>query len=277
MKREIKEKLDHYLFSELDPAFARRARILVEQLTLSGSEKILEVGCGRGYYEGLLSYLYPTLSVAAIDRSDHYLSIAVKSLASKRVTFKNADALNLPWKANSFDRVFATEVLEHLPDDERGLSEMYRVLKPGGIAVVTVPNKHYPFFWDPLNWLLEHIFHTHVHKDIWWLAGIWADHVRLYTKTELMRKAKRAGFEVSQIFTSTHHSIPLAHFLLYAVGKNIVERGFLPGFYRFTRAGNQPSRLFKLVRGMIYAGDKLNKYCETEGVSTVNVILQLKK
>jgi glycosyltransferase involved in cell wall biosynthesis/ubiquinone/menaquinone biosynthesis C-methylase UbiE len=268
------DPLQSYLFHELDPAFARRARILISELQLTGNEKILEIGCGRGYYEGLLRFLYPNLSITAIDRKDEYLAIARNTVSG--VTFKNADALHLPWKANTFDRVFATEVLEHLSDDEKALSQMYRVLKHGGRALITVPNKHYPFWWDPLNWTLEHLFHTHVSKDIWWLAGIWADHERLYEKDALMQKAKDAGFTITNVFLSTHHSIPFAHFLLYGIGKNIVERGFLPGFYRFNPK-RKSSILFSLVRSIIYSQDHKNNDSEEDGVSTVNIILSLQK
>ncbi len=272
----VEDKLSSYLFHELDPAFARRARILVQSLRLSGREKVLEIGCGRGYYEGLLSFLYQNLRLVAIDTNDRYLDIARKMNQSQHIEFLNADALNLPWKANRFDRVFATEVLEHLPDDTKGLSEMYRVLKKGGIAVITVPNKHYPFFWDPLNWVLERMFHTHVPKDIWWLAGIWADHERLYEKNELIDKARSVGFSVRRVFLSTHYCIPFSHFLLYSIGKNIVELGLLPECYRF-RSLNHHSKFFSFLRSFIYVRDHKNRDTEADDVSTVNIILVLEK
>ncbi|MCX8008484.1 MAG: class I SAM-dependent methyltransferase [Patescibacteria group bacterium] len=274
--KTIKKNLDDYLFHELDPAFARRAKILIQELQLKGNEHILEVGCGRGYYEGALAFLYPKLRITAIDTNDRYLAIARQTNISPNIEFLNADALNLPWNDNTFDRVFATEVLEHLPDDIKGLSEMYRVLKKGGIAVITVPHKQYPFLWDPLNWTLERLFHTHVPKDIWWLAGIWADHERLYEKEELVKKVERVGFSVSKVFLSTHHCLPCSHFLLYGIGKNIVEAGFLPQFYRFSKQKKR-SWLFSFIRSIMYVRDHNNKDTEDDGVSTVNIILVMKK
>ena len=271
-----KNKILDYLSGELDPAFARRARILVSELKLKGKEHVLEIGCGRGFYEGILSKLYPQLTIMAIDQNPTYLSIARKSVQSSRVTFQQSDALNLPWKDKTFDRVFATEVLEHLPDDSRGLQEMYRVLKPGGIAVFTVPNKQYPFFWDPLNWLLERTLHTHMPSTIWWLAGIWADHVRLYSKSALVQRVKAAHFTVEKVFLSTHYSIFLEHFWLYGIGKNIVESGMLPNFYRFNQH-KKPSPLFSFLRSILYKEDHKNKDTEVDGVATVNIIVKAKK
>ena len=51
----------------------------------------------------------------------------------------NGDALRLPFPDDTFDRIIASEVLEHVPDDQAALDELFRVLKPGGTLAVTVP------------------------------------------------------------------------------------------------------------------------------------------
>lgn len=264
------------LYRELDPAFARRARLLVQGLELEGNEKVLEIGCGRGFYEALLSTIFPKLDITAIDRSDEYLEIAQRAVMSKQVRFENQDALALPYKANTFDRVFATEVLEHLPDDRLALREMYRVLKPGGVVMITVPNQHYPLLWDPINWSLEHVFQTHISKDIWWLAGIWADHERLYTETDLHHKAKRAGFQIDMSWRATHAALPFTHFILYGIGKNLVEKGYFKDLYRFS-INSQPSQLLRMIRRVVYSRDGQNQDSEPTTVSTVNLIMKLRK
>ncbi|MCB1706410.1 MAG: class I SAM-dependent methyltransferase [Halioglobus sp.] len=50
-----------------------------------------------------------------------------------------ADIQNLPFADNSYDFVFASHVLEHVPDDDKALSEVRRILRPGGVAVLPVP------------------------------------------------------------------------------------------------------------------------------------------
>jgi SAM-dependent methyltransferase len=97
------------------------------------------------------------------------------------------DATAMPFPDGSFDRVIAAEVLEHILDDQRAINEVARVLKPGGLAAVTVP-----------SWLPERI--------CWALSEDYHDtpggHVRIYTRVELEAKLKRAGLEAG----AHHHA-----------------------------------------------------------------------
>ncbi len=90
------------------------------------------------------------------------------------------DATAMPFPDASFDRVIAAEVLEHILDDQRAINEVARVLKPGGLAAVTVPA------WLPerICWALSEDYHE--------TPG---GHVRIYTRVELQAKLKRAGLE----------------------------------------------------------------------------------
>lgn len=89
------------------------------------------------------------------------------------------DALDMPFDDASFDRVIAAEIFEHLPHDTAAMAELYRVLRPGGIAAVTVPS----FLPERLCWALSEDYHT--------AEG---GHVRIYTRAELQAKLKAAGF-----------------------------------------------------------------------------------
>src|SRR5207245_820615 len=105
---------------------------------------------------------------------------------------------------------------------------IHRVLRPGGRLALSVPHHDYPFWWDPINRCLEGWFGTHVPKDIWWLAGIWADHVRLYRPPELRHVLETAGFVVDEIVSHTHYCLPFHHLLVYGIGKNLLEHRLLP-------------------------------------------------
>jgi len=259
---------------EPDPSFARRARIIFKNMNLSGKEKILEVGCGRGFYLKTLIDVLSDLDITGIDLNKKYLSVAKKFIDNKKVKLINADATNLPFKNETFDRIIATEILEHIPDDQKAISEMFRVLKPGGIAMITVPNKNYPFFWDPLNWTLERLFHWHIPANIWWLAGLWADHVRLYDEKELGEKIKKSGFKVQKVWYATHYCLPFSHFLLYGIGKNLVEKGLCQSFNRFDRNQKQ-SLLNKLLLWPIRVVDGFNERDNYK--SCVNLVFKIQK
>jgi SAM-dependent methyltransferase len=86
----------------------------------------------------------------------------------------------MPFCDNAFDRVIAAEVLEHVLDDQRAMHELARVLRPGGLAAITVP----AFFPERVCWALSAEYHE-----------VPGGHVRIYTRVELEAKLARAGLE----------------------------------------------------------------------------------
>lgn len=205
-------KLDALLTNVGDMALKRRARRIVEGLELKNGDKVLDAGCGDGFYLHLLSQL-GNFSLTGIDFDKNALNSAKKNLSKvKGVKLLHGSVMELPFKANSFNKVICTEVAEHLPDDLKGLKEIYRVLKPGGVLVLTVPNHNYPFLWDPVNKILEATTGKHVTSGFW--AGIWNQHIRLYFPQEIISKVKKAGFMVEATENVTHYSLPFNHHLL---------------------------------------------------------------
>jgi SAM-dependent methyltransferase len=93
----------------------------------------------------------------------------------------SGDAAAMPFGDGTFDRVIAAEVLEHILDDQRAMNELARVLRPGGLAAITVPS------WLPerICWALSTEYHE-----------VPGGHVRIYTRVELEAKLARAGLDV---------------------------------------------------------------------------------
>jgi len=87
------------------------------------------------------------------------------------------DATRLPFADGSFDRIIASEVLEHLPDDGAAIAELVRVLRPGGSLAVTVPRR----LPERICWALSDAYHT--------TPG---GHVRIY-RGDRLRAALTAG------------------------------------------------------------------------------------
>src|SRR4029077_19609519 len=104
----------------------------------------------------------------------------------------NASIYDLPFPDATFDAVLLSEILEHVDRDADALREVRRVLKPGGLALITVPHANYPFWWDPITNSRETLYATHIGHGP--LAGIWSFHVRLYTREQLRASALAAGF-----------------------------------------------------------------------------------
>ena len=225
--------IEKILAGEVDYAFRLRARIILENLFLLRPKKILDLGCGRGFYLEAAGKLLPEAKILGVDKNSGYLKKARNYVQADNVAYLKADITRLPLKDNAFDFIIASEILEHLEDDEKAIKEIYRVLSWEGKAIITVPAKNYPFFWDPLNFFLERAFHVHLPSRVWWLAGIWADHQRLYSDEELAEKARKAGLKVEKCWQATSFCFPFSHFLFYALGKNLVEKGWFSSLNRF--------------------------------------------
>lgn len=236
----VPSRLRNYLLTEVDPAFADRAWLIFQAVAYRQPNRVLEIGCGRGFYVNALAEFPQVKRVDGIEIEPTYLAQAKQAIRSKKVHLLEASAYALPYSDQSFDMVLLTEVLEHLTDEKQALREIKRVLKPGGWLVITVPSADYPFLWDPLNWLLTHLFQTHVDQHIWWLAGIWAGHQRLYTSAQLHSTVSTARFKVKAIHGVVQYCWPATHFWLYGVGKNLVERCGWSSFSRFNFSQEKP-------------------------------------
>lgn len=227
------QQLQLLLDNEIDPAFAKRAEFIFTTVEEKKPAKVLDAGCGRGFYVNALSNYDFLQEIHGIDLNKTYLEKAKKYSNDIRIHLKKESIYTTGFPDNYFDLIICSEVLEHLDDDARGLQELRRILKKNGTLIVTVPHKNFPFLWDPLNWLLMKVFGTHVSKDIWWLAGMWADHIRLYSEEQLKKLTSQQGFATIKTEKIVHGCWPFSHFLLYGIGKNIVERLGIDDFNRF--------------------------------------------
>lgn len=242
---EQRATLDALLRNESDVAYRRRVRRVVEYLDLSPGQTVFDCGTGMGFYLKVLSALYPDCRLYGIDFETRVLRFARGHLPPG-ATVVRGDIHRLPFADGAFDRVIMSEVLEHLDDDARGLTEVRRVLKPGGILAVTVPNARYPYWYDPINRVAEGVFRRPIRRGPF--AGIWANHQRLYRREDLVDLVGSHGFEVEVAEELTHYCFPATQTLVYTVGKELIEHNLLPSFisrstHRFSGEENSGSRV----------------------------------
>lgn len=166
-----------------------------ERLGIGPATRVIDVGCGAGrhafeaYRRGadVVAFDQDAAELRSVDtllRAMAEAGEAPKTAAAKVV---RGDALSLPYADGTFDCVIASEILEHIPEDDAAIAELIRVLKVGGNLAVSVPR------WLPerVCWLLSEEYHSNE-----------GGHVRIYRASALRDKIVGRGMNL----THTHHA-----------------------------------------------------------------------
>ncbi len=166
-----------------------------DQFPVGPGDRVLDMGCGGGrhafalYKRGADVVAFDMSQEDLVEVRSMFAAINVADEAPEGATAHTVrgTAYALPFEDASFDRIIAAEIMEHLPEDELAMSELYRVLKPGGLIAVTVPR------WLPekVNWALSDDYHN--------TPG---GHIRIYRGSELRSKLEKQGLT----YTGQHHA-----------------------------------------------------------------------
>ncbi len=282
MNTEQQAAIDRMVINEADMAYRRRIQTIFEWLQPQDNDRILDGGTGRGFYPKFIRQVCKA-QLTGLELERPYLGIAKEALsAESHINLINGNLYHLPFPHGYFDKAILSEVLEHVDDDVAALRSIKRVLKPGGLIAITVPNANYPFWWDPINKTLETLFDTHIQHGL--LAGIWANHVRLYTYEQLREAVFEAGLKVASERSFTHHSFPFIHNIVYGFGKTVLEAGMLPkgmasAADRHNVSGDRGSAFNPVNIGLrVFEWfDRRNVMEEPAGRSTVNLCILAQK
>ena len=129
----------------------RRRELVYAALEAAPGDRILDVGCGPGFYaRELLDQVGPEGALAGVDQSPQMLAVAQRRCAEHgNVSFAEGDATSLPVESESADRALCVQVLEYVQDVEAALAEMHRAVRPGGRVVI------WDIDWATVSWHSE--------------------------------------------------------------------------------------------------------------------------
>jgi SAM-dependent methyltransferase len=171
-----------------------------DRLGVVPGQALLDLGCGTGRHT--FEALRRGADVVALDQNAEDLKgvevmvaamvEAGEVMAPDGPVTLRADALALPFPDDSFDRVIASEVLEHIPDDGAAIAEIFRVVRPRGLVAVSVPRR-----WpERICWALSDAYHE-----------VQGGHVRIYRGRQLLSALETAGLEpLSSHYAHALHS-----------------------------------------------------------------------
>ena len=132
----------------LTPDVVKQRQIVLSALNLQPGERILDIGSGPGLLiEDLATAIGPSGSICGIDVSAPFIALSQKRCAHlPQVEIREGDATDIPYGNDQFDVAVSTQVYEYSEDVDGCLTELYRVLKSGGRALILCTD------WDTLIW-----------------------------------------------------------------------------------------------------------------------------
>jgi len=190
-------------------------------LDIEDGDRVLDIGCGEGRH-----------SWEACKRSDcavYALDIEEENLKKAKPVFElmdekeesngtwnliRGDAMSLPFKNTSFDKIICSEVLEHVTDDRQSIGEIVRVLKDDGVIALSVP----AYLPEAICWKLSKDYHNSP-----------GGHVRIYKTTELISKLRQNNLQICT--TRRKHALHTFYWISRCLFGIKNEKSLVPSLY----------------------------------------------
>lgn len=161
---------------------------------IDGRKNLLNIGVGKGALEIFLFRKFPNIKYHGTDITRFTLDLLQKKYGRSRIKFNNLP--HLKFRSGTFDQILLLEVIEHIKPQKTFavFSEIYRVLKPEGILIVSVPiNEH-----------LEKMIPNNPNS-----------HMRIYSEEVIRSELRLSGFSIEKVYriSAFHKFFKLKHFV----------------------------------------------------------------
>jgi ubiquinone/menaquinone biosynthesis C-methylase UbiE len=182
--------------------FLMHKRDYEEAARLLQGQTVLDLGCNNGYGASILART--CREVHAVDVSSAAIDDAVGRFGDLGIVFRQVDGGRLPFADAAFDAVVSFQVIEHVDDVDTYLSEIARVLKPGGRALFTTPNKRLRLKPGMKPWNRFHV-QEFAHDELRCLLASYFTRVRLRGQfaSERMYRLERRRCEAARAQASS--------------------------------------------------------------------------
>ena len=195
----------------------------LDKIKIKDGHTILDLGCGKGRHVHKL-YYYKKCHVIGLDLSFDDLKVTYQGFETypditndpnRHFNLMVGNALSLPFNDESFDQIICSEVLEHIPDYKKVISEIYRVAKKNAYIGISVPNR----LPEKICWYLSDEYHNEP-----------GGHIHIFKNKKLINNFKEKNFYyLSKSFRHGLHS-PYWWLKCYVGVKN--EKNFLVNLYK---------------------------------------------
>lgn len=162
---------------------------------------LLDLGSSTGIMDNVLAGTFK--QVVGIDIDKEAIKFAKKNFKEKNLAFKVDDAMKLSFPDNSFNVVVCAHTYEHVPDQKKLFSEIYRVLRPGGVCYLAAQNRLFP--WEPhynlpfLSWLPKRLVPNYYEtsRTYWGLKDLVKRFYVLDYTPKILRAPQKYGYDDS--------------------------------------------------------------------------------
>ena len=148
---------------------------VVEKMGMAATDNVLDVGCGSGWLARRLAKRVPEGRVVGMDVSDEMIRVARRtSLEFENILYATGEVGEIPWDANFFTHAISVESAYYWPEPAAGMREIFRVLRPGGVAWILInyyrDNLHC-HQWGPLLAVPTHLLFAEEWLEFFRAAG----------------------------------------------------------------------------------------------------------